>query len=31
MFPNKEDLQKEYPLQSAVFGHRLRPDQTVYE
>lgn len=31
MFPNNKELQKEYPLQSAVFGHRLRSDQTVYE
>ena len=31
MFPNNKELQKEYPLQSVVFGHRLRPDQTVYE
>lgn len=31
MFPNNEDLKKGYTLQSAVFGHRLRPDQTVYE
>ncbi len=31
MFPNNDQLKKNYPLQSAVFGHRLRPDQTVYE
>lgn len=31
MFPDNKDLKNEYPLQSIVFGHRLRPDQTVYE
>lgn len=30
MFPDNNELQK-YPLQSLVFGHRLKPDQTVYE
>ncbi len=31
MFPDDKGLKKDYPLQSVVFGHRLRPDQTVYE
>ena len=31
MFPDNKELTKDYPLQSVVFGHRLRPDQTVYE
>lgn len=31
MFPNNDSLKKGYPLQSVVFGHRLRPEQTVYE
>lgn len=31
MFPNVEELTKDYPLQSKVFGHRLRNDQTIYE
>lgn len=31
MFPNIDRKQEEYTLQSEVFGHRLKPDQTVYE
>ena len=31
MFPNIDRKQEGYTLQSEVFGHRLKPDQTVYE
>lgn len=31
MFPNINESQIENTLQSKVFGHRLKPDQTVYE
>ena len=31
MFPNNSELQKENPLESKVFGHRFRQDQTIYE
>ena len=29
MFPNIDRKQEGYTLQSEVFGHRLKPDQTV--
>lgn len=31
MFPNNSELQKEYPLQSKVFGHRFKQSQSIYE
>lgn len=31
MFPNNDNIPKKRNLQSTVFGHRLRPDQTIYE
>lgn len=31
MFPNNTELQKDYTLQSKVFGHRFRQSQSIYE
>lgn len=31
MFPKIDESQLGYTLQSSVFGHRLKPDQTIYE
>lgn len=31
MFPNCKEIQEDYPLQSKIFGHRLKQSQSLYE
>lgn len=31
MFPDCKEIQEDYPLQSKVFGHRLKQSQSLYE